>query len=376
MAVRRVLILTAGFGEGHNAAARNLSAAFKSADPATEVELRDVFAEAYGWVNRASIRIYLFIINRLPWLWELAFNWLDRSGAAAERIGIFGRAAKRLRTTIETFRPDLVVSVYPGYNHLLDSIYRGEKARPFRLVTIVTDSITINRIWHTAHSDCFVVANEQTAAVMRAQGVADSRMRVIGFPVPAFFAEPRAPKTPPGRGEKWRVLLMVNSGRHLAMDVARRLVEEKDVALTVTVGRDIALEQRMRALGDVTVYGWTSELPRLMADAHIVISKAGGATVQECLAAGTPMIVSQIVPGQEEGNARLIASAGAGRLALTVSNMAESVREAIGDGGVLWTSWHASVLRLGRPDAAREIAEWLLHGEEVVALEAHGRPNV
>ncbi|HEY8904036.1 MAG TPA: hypothetical protein VIM48_10020, partial [Chthoniobacterales bacterium] len=86
MAVRRVLILTAGFGEGHNAAARNLSAAFKSADPATEVELRDVFAEAYGWVNRASIRIYLFIINRLPWLWELAFNWLDRSGAAAERI--------------------------------------------------------------------------------------------------------------------------------------------------------------------------------------------------------------------------------------------------------------------------------------------------
>jgi processive 1,2-diacylglycerol beta-glucosyltransferase len=375
MAVRRVLVLTAGFGEGHNAAARNLSAALKSSDPTLEVELRDIFAEAYGWINRAAIRIYLFIINRLPWLWEAAFNWLDRSGAAAERIGIFGRAARHLRTIIGTFRPDLVVSVYPGYNHLLDSIYKGEPQRPFRLITIVTDSITINRIWHTAHSDCFVVANEQTAAVMRAQGVESDRIRVVGFPVPAFFAEPRGPKTPPSRGEKWRVLLMVNSGRHLAMDVARRLVEEKGVALTVTVGRDVALEQRMRALGDITVYGWTSELPRLMADAHIVISKAGGATVQECLAAGTPMIVSQIVPGQEEGNARLIASAGAGRLALTVGSIAEGVREAIGNGGALWMTWHDAARHIGRPDAAREIAEWLLHGEEVQVLETQGRAD-
>lgn len=375
MAVRRVLILTAGFGEGHNAAARNLSAAFKSADPTLEVEMRDVFAEAYGWVNRAAIRIYLFIINRLPRLWEVAFNWLDRSSATAERIGLFGRAVRLMRTTIEKFHPDLVVSVYPGYNHLLDFLYRGGKPRPFRLVTIVTDSITINRIWHTAHSDCFVVANEQTAAVMRAQGVADDRIRVLGFPVPAFFAEPRAPKTPPMSGKKWRVLLMVNSGRHLATDVARRLVEEKDVALTVTVGRDIALEQQMRALGDVTVYGWTSELPRLMADAHIVISKAGGATVQECLAAATPMIVSQIVPGQEEGNARLIASAGAGRLALTVGAIAEGVREAIGNGGALWMTWHAAARHIGRPDAAREIVKWLLHGEKLPALEIQGKAD-
>jgi processive 1,2-diacylglycerol beta-glucosyltransferase len=370
-----VLILTAGFGEGHNAAARNLSSALRSADPTLEVELRDIFAEAYGWVNRAAIRFYLFIINRLPWLWEAVFNWLDRSGAAVERIGLCGRAVRLLRAKVETFRPDLVVSVYPGYNHLLDFLYPGGQPRPFRLVTIVTDSITINRIWHTAHSDCFVVANEQTAAVMRAQGVANDRIRVAGFPVPAFFAESRTPKTPPARGENWRVLLMVNSGRHLAMDVVRRLAEEKSVALTVTVGRDLALEQRMRALGDVTVYGWTSELPRLMADAHIVISKAGGATVQECLAAGTPMIVSQIVPGQEEGNARLIASAGAGRLALTVDAIAESVREAIGNGGALWATWHAAARHLGRPDAAREIAEWLLHGEEAPALEIQGRAD-
>ena len=39
---------------------------------------------------------------------------------------------------------------------------------------------------------------------------------------------------------------------------------------------------------------------------HLVISKAGGATVQEAIAARCPMIVNQVIPGQEEGNARLI----------------------------------------------------------------------
>ena len=36
-------------------------------------------------------------------------------------------------------------------------------------------------------------------------------------------------------------------------------------------------------------------------------SKAGGATTQEAIAAKCPMIINQVVPGQEEGNARLIA---------------------------------------------------------------------
>ncbi len=126
---------------------------------------------------------------------------------------------------------------------------------------------------------------------------------------------------------------MVNSGRHLALEAVRHLLTLDNVALTVTVGRDAALEQRVRALGNVEVFGWTKELPRLMAEAHFLVSKAGGATVQECLAAATPMLVSQIVPGQEEGNARLIAEAGAGALATDAEAIARAVRDAAAEGG-------------------------------------------
>lgn len=357
MAVKRVLILTAGFGEGHNAAARNLREALVAAG--AEVALHDVFLEAYGWVNRLAVRAYLFVINRLPAVWNLVFRWLDRSAAVSERIGVFGRAAHRLRALIEEFRPDLLVSTYPGYNPLLDFLHDRSTVRPFTQVTIVTDSLTINRVWHSGHSDWYVVPNEPTAAVMRAQGVPAGKIRVDGFPTPAFFAEPRA-KAPPAPGGKWRVLFMVNSGKRIAVDAVRALRGLEQIALTVTVGRDEALEARIRALGGLEVYGWTPELPRLVAEAHVVISKAGGATVQECLAAGTPMIVSQVVPGQEEGNARLIAENGAGVIAETPAAITEAVRVAFANDGARWRDWHAAARDLGHPHAARDLARWII----------------
>ena len=361
---RRVLILTAGFGEGHNAAARNLRDALSTAASPVEVEMHDVFAEAYGAVNRLAVRGYLLLINRLPGVWNLVFQWMDRSSATSDRIGVFGRAVRRMREILAGFRPDVVVSAYPGCHHLLDHLY-GKKERPFRQVVIVTDSLTVNRLWHSGYSDWYLVANEATSLVMQAQGVPPEKLRVAGFPVPAFFASLGEIKQPPPPGGRWKVLFMVNSGKHIAVDIVKALLGIEGVELAVNVGNDDVLEQQIRAVtepagGEVRVYGWTKELPKLMAGAHVVISKAGGATVQECLAAVTPMIVSQIVPGQEEGNARLIAEAGVGVIAVTPATIAEAVRGAFRDDGATWKSWSAAAGRLSRPNASREIADWIL----------------
>lgn len=366
MAVGRVLILTAGFGEGHNAAARNLRDALLAIDPSAEVQMRDVFAEAYGAINRLAVKGYLFVINRMPGVWSMIFRWMDRSSATADRIGVFRRAARLMRRMLDEFRPDVVVSTYPGCNHLLDHLH-GRTPRRFRQVVIVTDSLTINRLWHTGYTDWYVVANAETGEVMRSQGVEAGTIRVMGFPTPAFFESAGGMKTGPAAGTGWRVLFMVNSGKVMALEAARELLQIDGIELAITVGRDEALERRIRGVvaesrSHAEVYGWTKELPRLIAEAHIVISKAGGATVQECLAAATPMIVSQVVPGQEEGNARLVAEGGAGVIAVTPETIAGAVREAFAADGAVWQRWHAAAARLGNPRASREIAEWILSG--------------
>ena len=51
--MKRVLILTAGFGEGHNAAARNLAAAVEAGGGGTE-KVADLFALASPRLNRLT----------------------------------------------------------------------------------------------------------------------------------------------------------------------------------------------------------------------------------------------------------------------------------------------------------------------------------
>ena len=109
-------------------------------------------------------------------------------------------------------------------------------------------------------------------------------------------------------------------------------------------------------------------MPALLASSHLLISKAGGATTQETLAAGCPMIVSQIAPGQEEGNAQLLTDNGAGCLALSPEAIAAAVRRAFADEAALCKEWMANIARLRRPDAARDNARFILEQVEARAL--------
>ena len=64
--MKRILILTAGFGEGHNSAARGVRAGLARVAPNVEVELRDLFPETFGIFNEFVRSAYLALIN--SWL--------------------------------------------------------------------------------------------------------------------------------------------------------------------------------------------------------------------------------------------------------------------------------------------------------------------
>jgi processive 1,2-diacylglycerol beta-glucosyltransferase len=363
--VKSLLILTAGFGEGHNAAARNLREAIAFAAPQTHVVISDVFLDAYGWINRLVQKGYLAVINRFPSLWQTAFEILDRTRIVEQHIGIYVAAARRVSRLIEDFRPSVIVSTYPGCNHLLDFVYRRRLKRPFEMVTIITDSLTINSVWHRGRSDYFLVANSPTADVLANVGIPEQKIRIFGFPVPRVFASLNRSRPVPPQDGRWRILYVINSGRGKAPEIVRRLLVLDNARLTVTTGRDQDLARELSTISEaagksVDVFGWTPELPRLMVENHLIISKAGGATVQESLAAKTPMIITQIVPGQEEGNARLILEKGAGALATTPQQIFDTSRRAFANGAREWIEWQQAASSLSRPTAADDIARFVL----------------
>jgi processive 1,2-diacylglycerol beta-glucosyltransferase len=354
-----ILILTAAYGEGHNAAARGLQAAFT--ELAVDAEIIDVFALTGGAFYERTRRGYLEVINRAPRIWAGAYWVIDHLPVMSFSGPLLGRMRRALAKLLEEKRPTAVVSVYPAYGYLIEAIYRG-RARPFAFHTVVTDSITINRVWHRCASDTFLVPNEQSAEVMAAAGVPRGKLHVFGFPVAPRFAEARPVRRPPADDSPARVLFMVNPGKRGISELVSRIVAMPHLHLTVTVGRDDALRAQIVEAAHgrpIEIHGWTNQMPELLMTHHLLIGKAGGAAVQETIAACTPMLMTSVVPGQEEGNARLLIENGCGALCPTPESVCKRLESLFADQAREWREWEKAIARLSRPGAALEIARFI-----------------
>jgi processive 1,2-diacylglycerol beta-glucosyltransferase len=364
--MRKILLLTAGYGEGHNAAARGLQAAFQHLAPDTvEAQFHDLFATTYGATHEQARRNYVMLINRAPRVWAAIYAVLDRTPLLALTLPFLGALQRALAALIAREQPAALVSVYPVYAHLIARLYPPGKPRPFSMHTVITDSITVNRVWLCDTNDTLLVPNEDTARVLARLGVAPGKVRTLGFPVHPRFALETIERAEPGAGVAPRVLYMVNSRPDLAPAVVRQLLRIQPLHLTVTAGRDQALAARIEAVAQeigrpIELHGWTEQMPTLLRTHHLLIGKAGGATVQETIAARTPMLLTGVVPGQEEGNARLLFDHDCGRLAETPEALAAAVDEAFAGDAAQWRRWAANITRLSRPDAALRIAEYVL----------------
>lgn len=360
--MKRVLIFTAGYGEGHNAAARGLAAAFTEAG--VEAEVRDIFLETYGRRQAVIQRLYLECINRAAPVWALIYKALDCTPLLRWTLPAMAPLQRRLAAVLAERRPCAIASVYPVYGWLLDRIYAGKKP-PFATHTIVTDSITVNSVWLRFVSDSWIVPNEASAAVVRKNGIPPERVHPIGFPVQLKFADAGIHRVPPGHGEPLRIFYMINHGHAVAPELVGRLLEIPGIRLTVAYGKDQALGRAIASVARVSgcemeLHGWTPLVPELIMRNHLLIGKAGGAATQEAIAAKTPMIITKAVPGQEEGNARLIVENGCGALCETDDAIVHVIAQLTEDHAAMWHRWHESIAKLSHPNAARDIVRFIL----------------
>jgi processive 1,2-diacylglycerol beta-glucosyltransferase len=363
----RLLILTAGFGEGHNTAARAVHSAWTRRHGTESAAIADVFDQANPLLNRCARHGYLTLINRMPRVWSRMYTLLDRT---ASSFGTLARTLvsekKVLASLLRDQRPDLVCSTYPVYAFLIGDAARAAGVR-LPHFNIVTDSISINALWWKAGASGWFMPNEDSAEVIRRAGINPRLVYVDGFPVAPDFAEQHEENGPPdlAAGARPRVLVIIHSGTR-AVETAKKLLMETDWEVTCAVGRDEKLRAELERMAaervvPAQVFGWTPDMPALLRNHHVVVSKAGGATTQEAIAARCPMIVTQIVPGQEEGNYELLRRHGVGGYAPHPEAVIQRLRAAFARGGALWASWRDALEPLARPDAADRIASRMTH---------------
>ena len=359
----RVLILTASMGEGHNTAAQNIQDALTAeAGDKVAVLVADPYTRTNPVINKFIQKGYTTAINNYPRAWKVVFELLSRRGVVEGMGPMLAELTAGVRALIDEFRPDIIASTYPVFSFLIAKIRKRDPSVVIPFYTVITDSTMINSAWYRCPCDGSIVADEQTARVLRQDGVPDEKVHVLGFPVAQAF-ESLEPASPPEQ-TGWKAIFFASGVSQFAVTVLTHLGEMPELQVTVVTGRRQNVFQRLRKAGLPkfgSLVGWTDQMPNLMTSHHFFIGKAGGATVQEAIVAQIPFLVSHVVPGQEEGNIALIEQAGIGALAVGhPQRVRDIIMGAMGHEGNLWRAWRANLAALKKPPASRAIARFLL----------------
>jgi UDP-glucose 4-epimerase len=296
---RKILIVSADIGEGHDLPARAVAREFKDEDPhalisvvnglaamgpLTTAVLRENSAVLFRWVPRLFDLQYRLFMEFAPtrWLASHLLTWFGRRG---------------LMRLIRAHEPDLIVSTYPGTTQVL-----GELRRSGRLTVPCYSSITDLaglRFWAHPNIDLhFVTHPESQEEVERIAG--PGSVRWAKPPTSPAFLGPRSRRD--ARAALGlpadRPLIAVSGGGWGVGDVAGAVQAALAVADNAEVlclcGHNESLRERMseRFAGDprVRVIGFTNHMGDILAAADLLIHSSAGLTVLEAIIRGCPVI--------------------------------------------------------------------------------------
>lgn len=354
----KILILTASFGDGHNSAARHLAEALGNQ---AVVKVADPCHLGNPVINRFLCRTYREITTYTPKLWSWIYQSTDRQDFS-KPLPFIAKTEDAVAKLLGEFRPDLVVNTYPLYPYMVERLFSRHPRVP--IITVITDSIEVNSAWSRSPSDHFIITDSHTQESLTCQKIPLEKTSITGFPV-----SPRFEDLPKVSAEAdiapFRVLFFPTARSPHVNDIIQSVLSH-ETEITVVLGRNFRrLYRKTKKLkeqfpGRIRLKGWTRKVPELLSSHHLVIGKAGGATVHEAIAAECPMLVHHIVPGQEEGNIELLQRYEIGSLATDARIISDTLGNLLADDGKLWRQQKERLATYSKPSAANDAAQLIL----------------
>ncbi len=366
--LKRVLILTADAGFGHRSAANAIAAALREVytDGCTVEVVNPLDDRRVPILLRESQADYDKLVRKMPELYRFGYETSDTAAISKVIDGALVVMLMEVLTDIvRKHRPDVVVLTYPLYQATL-STYFGVFGSRVPIITVVTDLATVHRVWFHRTCDLCIVPTEAVRELALAYRIPARKLRVVGIPVNPNFARREQDKPALRASLGWRpdltTALVVGSKRVRNLrDVLRALNHARlPLQLAIVTGGDEALYSDLAHVEwhvEAHLYRLVKNMPTLMQAADCVVSKAGGLIVSETLASGLPMVLVDVLPGQETGNAEHVVDNGAGERAIDPVGVLEILYHWLDGDGQALAEKARNAQHLGRPQAAYDIAD-------------------
>ena len=342
----------------------------------------DSYRYAAAFFSKVVADGYIGMVKTVPELYKLIYDRAERVPVASGfRVWAAEYAARNLHRLIVKMRPSAVVcthafpcGVMSAYKRLYDS--------SIPVMGIVTDFV-VHPFWIYPNIDAYAVGTPEMRATMIERGIEPDRVRVDGIPVDGRFGivneTRRELRERLGLALDRPIALVMGGG--LGMGPIEQATEalatlgDRSPDAVVIVGRNAHLERRVaertaRYPYETRVLGFVDNVYDYMHASDVIITKPGGLTTSEALAAELPMIIVRPLPGQEERNATYLTTRGAALRAHDVGELARMTARVVGnDTAALQLRDKMSILR--RPESAATISdriEQLIAGERQLVV--------
>jgi processive 1,2-diacylglycerol beta-glucosyltransferase len=270
---------------------------------------------------------------------------------------------------LRTSRPRIVVAAHPlalwMASHALAELRRQGAAEPRPLLwALVTDLVSIHHAWLQPGVDRYIAGCIEGAAVLRARGGLPTHAVIAcGLPIDGSFAAVGRTRQAPAA---LHTVLVAGGGDGAGslVEVAQAIAGSRLVPRVIAVcGRNHRAYQRLheasQRLPGLAVHGYVDDMAARVAQADVLVTKAGSVTLAEAAAAACPMVISMALPGQEADNRALLTHYGAGIVAEGTAATLCALR-ALRDDPARLSALADGCRRLARPYAAQIVAQAIL----------------
>lgn len=328
--MRKVMILTASMGGGHNQAARSLEALHRA--NGKEVIVVD-FLKVKGEVfEKIVLGGHSIICSTLPYIYKGLYKYYNNKEVDSKisdyALKIF---EKKIYKEILKESPDLIIGTHAFIVLIICKLKKkGYLSIPF--ISVITD-FKAHRFHVNRYVDAYITASEYTRLDMINRGVRKEKIYPYGIPIKQDFLKRKNNKKYKSN-KAFTILLMGGSMGCKSIETAlKELINcRKTIRIIVVCGTNKGLMDSIKfnyppRVGnkEILLYGFTNKIPKLMEESDLLISKPGGLTVSEAIVSNIPMLIPYMVPGQEEENADFLVECGAAMIIDNINSLKTKV---------------------------------------------------
>ena len=367
---KKILILYGQPGMGHLMPARALAEIFAKKYPEIEIKVVDVFDLCSKIFRLGFPILYHHTVSKFPAVFEIYYNSYKNKllYKILEKGALFFTKRTKFLSFIKDFSPDFIISTHPLPLQLVSLL---EEAKIINILSVnVCTDFTFHPAWYSPDINYYCVANKEMQESLIGCNVTLDKIKITGIPIRDKFSQKfnRKGALLKINLDPLKPVLLIIGGYLVYKELLKviNIIKSKNssVQFIVVAGRDKALSNNLEKANlnndkTVRIFGLVDNIEEFMVASDLVLSKAGGSTVAECLNMGLPMVVNKFIPGQEEGNLDYLTKNNAGIKAVGgAEDIAKNILDLINNPKKI-TEMKENCRKLGRPNAANEIVDFV-----------------